>query len=95
MPYNTLWENGSTNQATGDSYKQKSCNKEELTIKKRYIKNKENSDHKWESKDDNQEDLIPTTGENNKENMKQLIHVEDWQKTTKFCKAIILQLKNK
>ena len=24
-----------------------------------------------------------------------LIHVEVWQKTTKFCKAIILQLKNK
>ena len=24
-----------------------------------------------------------------------LIHVEIWQKTTKFCKAIILQLKNK
>jgi len=23
-----------------------------------------------------------------------LIHVEIWQKTTKFCKAIILQLKN-
>ena len=23
-----------------------------------------------------------------------LIHVEVWQKTTKFCKAIILQLKN-
>ena len=59
MPYNTLWENGSTIQATGDSYKKKkkSCNKEELTIKKkRYIKNKENSDHKWESKEDNQED---------------------------------------
>ena len=24
-----------------------------------------------------------------------LIHVEVWQKTTKFCKAIILQFKNK
>ena len=24
-----------------------------------------------------------------------LIHVEVWQKTTKFCKAIILKLKNK
>ena len=24
-----------------------------------------------------------------------LIHVDIWQKTTKFCKAIILQLKNK
>ena len=24
-----------------------------------------------------------------------LIHAEVWQKTTKFCKAIILQLKNK
>ena len=24
-----------------------------------------------------------------------LIHVDVWQKTTKFCKAIILQLKNK
>jgi len=24
----------------------------------------------------------------------QLIHVEVWQKTTKFCKAIILQYKN-
>ena len=24
-----------------------------------------------------------------------LIHVEVWQKATKFCKAIILQLKNK
>ena len=24
-----------------------------------------------------------------------LVHVDVWQKTTKFCKAIILQLKNK
>ena len=24
-----------------------------------------------------------------------LIHVDIWQKTTKFCKSIILQLKNK
>ena len=24
-----------------------------------------------------------------------LIHVDNWQKTTKFCKAVILQLKNK
>ena len=24
-----------------------------------------------------------------------LIHVDVWQKTTKFCKAIVLQLKNK
>ena len=24
-----------------------------------------------------------------------LVHIEVWQKTTKFCKAIILQLKNK
>ena len=23
-----------------------------------------------------------------------LIHVDEWQKTTKFCKTIILQLKN-
>ena len=37
--------------------KKKSCNKEELTIKKKiHKKNKENSDHKWESKEDNQED---------------------------------------